>query len=83
MIGIPWETIRDAYQKHEDLEIYQPRDAQAYMKISADTLNEWRATGWLKAIARSGRGYLYLKEDLDQALRLRNKDRENLEVVHG
>jgi predicted site-specific integrase-resolvase len=60
--------------------LYEPVDASFYCGVSARTLNRWRREGWLKPSAAFGRGFLYLKADLDGALHALGYDRKNLNV---
>jgi hypothetical protein len=72
-----------AVDGHE-VELYEPLDAQAYLGgISANTLSRWRREGWLRPAVAIGRGYMYLKADLDQCRTLRNLNSRNREVNYA
>ncbi len=63
--------------------LYKPIDASAYLSVSQATLSRWRREGWLAPVGFVSNCYLYTKESLDEALVLRNKDRETKEVSYA
>lgn len=60
------------------IRLFSPIEAADYLggpggAISVQTLNRWRATGWIRALQiGSGSGYVYTMEALNECLRLRN-----------
>jgi predicted site-specific integrase-resolvase len=65
-----------------EVELYQPLDAMEYCQVSAATIAKWRREGFLQGIA-VGRGFVFTKQQLDDCLSIRNKDREEIEVTHA
>ncbi len=65
-----WIKVHDT-----EVRLYSPQEAADYCggplgAVSVGTVNRWRKTGWLRSIT-IGRGYVYLKEALDECLALR------------
>lgn len=64
--------------KHgQEHQIYNPLEASIYMGISQEMLNKHRREGYIRSFS-IGRGYLYTKEDLDDALMLLSKRNTDL-----
>ena len=59
--------------------LYSAFDAARYMGIADGTLNEWRKRGLIVG-QPMGRGYVYERAAMDQALKWNNYDRANLET---
>ena len=76
-------TMQKDMKKGEVLQLYSPIDAQFYLGVSEGTLNRYRKERYFdpSKLLEIGRGYLYTKEALDEALINLGKDREELNVV--
>jgi len=61
------------------VELYEPVEARNYIGVSASTLNTYRNEGWLQGIPFQ-RGYVYTKDQLDAAIKVKNADRINTNV---
>ena len=63
-------TMQKDMKKGEVLQLYSPIDAQFYMGVSETTLNRYRKERYFdpSKLLEIGRGYLYTKEALDEAL---------------
>ena len=66
----------------EKVQLFQPLDVMDYCQVSTATISRWRREGFLRGIA-IGRGFVYTKQQLDECLSIRNKDREDMEVTHA
>ena len=66
----------------EKVQLFQPLDAMEYFQVSDATISRWRREGFLEGIP-VGRGFVYTRQQLDECLSVRNKDREDMEVTHG
>lgn len=58
-----------------EVRLYGPEEAADYCggpdaRVSVQTINRWRRTGWLRFL-ELGRGYYYTKDALDECLKLR------------
>ena len=76
-------TMQKDMKKGEVLQLYSPIDAQFYMGVSETTLNRYRKERYFdpSKLLEIGRGYLYTKEALDEALINLGKDREEINVI--
>ena len=76
-------TMQKDMKKGEVLQLYSPIDAQFYMGVSETTLNRYRKERYFdpSKLLEIGRGYLYTKEALDEALINLGKDREETNVI--
>jgi len=76
-------TMQRDMKAGEVLQLYSPIDAQFYMGVSETTLNRYRKERYFdpSKLLEIGRGYLYTKEALDEALINLGKDREEINVI--